>query len=282
VEQKTNGRVKIELYPTSQLYKASETIKAVTSGAVEMGHVTADEFGTHFPIGYIFYQPFLVNIEEARLSVTKGKVAKIFEKEAARVGAKILYYMRHDNLSWIGNNKRPLKVLKDFEGTLIRTTPGMVSILEAWGARGVRMNVDEVYMAMQRGTVDGCLSTPSSATNRRWEEVSKYSTVFDMVAVYNIGLINTGFWSKLPPDIQKIMLDANLAVEKFVSGMAQKEEDEGIEILKKKTQLYVLPPQEVNQWEKATKVVIDNYVKKGGPLVKEAVDELYRLKQAKK
>ena len=54
------------------------------------------------------------------------------------------------------------------------------------------------------------------------------------------------------------------------------------EILKKKTEAYFLPPEEVKQWEKATKVVIDNYVKKGGPLVKEAVDELYRLKQAKK
>lgn len=282
VEEKTNGRVKFEMYPASQLYKASETIKAVTGGSVEMGHVTIDEFGTHFPMGYIFYQPFLVNTEDARLSVTKGMVAKIFEKEAARVGAKIMFYMRHDNLSWIGNNKRPLKVLKDFEGTLIRTTPGMVGILEAFGARGVRMNVDEVYMAMQRGTVDGCLSTPSSATNRRWEEVSKYSTVYDMVAVYNVALINMNFWSKLPPDIQKIMLEGNLEAEKFVNGIAQKEEDEAIEILKKKTQLYVLPPQEVTQWAKATQIVIDNYVKKGGPLVKEAVDELYRLQQAKK
>ncbi len=103
-----------------------------------------------------------------------------------------------------------------------------------------------------------------------------------MVAVYNVALINMNFWSKLPPDIQKIMLEGNLEAEKFVNGIAQKEEDEAIEILKKKTQLYVLPPQEVTQWAKATQIVIDNYVKKGGPLVKEAVDELYRLQQAKK
>jgi TRAP-type C4-dicarboxylate transport system substrate-binding protein len=282
VEQKSNGRVKFEMYPASQLYKASETIKAVTSGAVEMGHVTMDEFGTHFPMGYITYQPFLIDSDEARLSVTKGKVAAIFEKEAARVGGKIMFYMPHDKGCWIGNNKRPLKVLKDFDGVLIRTTPGQVPILEALGAKGVRMNVDEVYMAMQRGTVDGCLSSPSSATDRKWEDVTKYSTILDLVAVYNTALMNMNFWNKLPADIQKIMLEGNLEAEKFVQKMAKEKEDEALEILKKKTQLYVLPPDEASKWEKATTGVIDNYVKKGGPIVKEAVEELYRIKKANK
>jgi C4-dicarboxylate-binding protein DctP len=282
VEQKTNGRVKFEIYPASQLYKTSEIIKAVTSGSVEMGHVVIDEFGTQFPMGYITYQPFLVSSEEARLSVTKGKIAAVFEKEAARLGAKIMAYMTHDKASWIGNNKRPLKELKDFEGTLIRSSPGQVPILEALGAKGVRMNTDEVYMALQRGTVDGCLSNPSSATNRRWEEVSKYSTVLNLIGTYIVSLTNRTFWNKLPPDIQKIMLDGSLEAEKVVNEIAQKEEDDAIEILRKKTQLYILPPQEAKQWEKATRVVIDNYVKKGGPLVKEAVEELDRIKQAKK
>jgi TRAP-type C4-dicarboxylate transport system substrate-binding protein len=282
VEQKTNGRVKFEMYPASQLYKASETIKAVASGAVDMGHVVVDEFGTNFPLGYISYLPYMANNDAARLSITEGKIHEMMEKEAARIGVKLMFYMPHDINSWIGNNKRPLKILKDFEGVLIRTTPGEVSTIVALGGKGVRMNVDEVYMAMQRGTVDGCLSRPSSATNRRWEEVSKYTTIFNMAFAYNQSFINMNLWNKLPPDIQKIMLEGNRVAQKYSTELIQKDEADAIEILKKKTQLHVQIPDESAQWEKATRVDVDDYLKKGGTFVKEAVEELSRIKKQAK
>jgi C4-dicarboxylate-binding protein DctP len=173
-------------------------------------------------------------------------------------------------------------VPKDFEKTLIRTTPGMVATLEALGAKGVRMNVDEVYMALQRGTVDGCLSAPSSATNRRWEEVTKYSTIINMMSYINVALINLNFWNKLPADVQKIMLEGNQEAEIFVEAIAEKELEEALKILTRKTQIYFPKAEEIDLWEKATQPVIDNYVKKGGPLVKEAVEEINRIKMKAK
>lgn len=278
VEQKSNGRVKFELYPASQLYKGSETVKAVTSGAVEMGHCVVDEWGLIFPLADIFMQPFLVTSKEVRREITRGKVGESLEKEMIRVGARPLFWMPHDFLSVFLNNKRPLKVPKDFEGLLIRTTPGTLAMVEALGAKAVRMNVDEVYMGLQRGTIDGTWTAPSSGTNRKWQEVSKYSTIIDIVTVYNVAFVNTNFWNKLPADIQKVMNEASDEAEKWVEEIAVKEQDEAVQILKEKTQAYFPTPQEVSLWESATQRVVENFVKKGGPTEKSAVDEVYRMK----
>lgn len=276
-EQKSNGQVKFEVYPASQLYRASETIKAVTSGDVEMGHCVQDEWALVFPLANIFYQPFLVASPEVRREVTKGKIGEMIEKNMVKAGAKPLFWMPADYNSVYVNNKRPLRVPKDFEGLLMRTTPGIYEIFEALGAKPARLNVNDVYMALQRGTVDGSWTVPSSAINRKWHEVVKYSTIIEMMATYNVAFINVKFWNNLSRDIQKILIEASDEAEKWVEEMIVKEENDAIDELKKKTQAYFPASQEVDLWKSATKRLVEKYVEKGGPEVKAAVDEVNRI-----
>lgn len=278
VEGRSNGRVKIELYPASQLYKASETIKAVTSGAVEMGHCVVDEWGLIIPLADIFTQPFLVNTAEVRKELIEGKIGQMLEKEMVKVGAKPMFWMPYDYMSVFINNKRSLRVPDDFKGLLIRTTPGAMGIVEALGGKAVRMNVGELYMALQRGTIDGVLTGPSAVKNRKLYEVSKYSTLLDMVTYYNVAVMNTSFWNKLPEDIQKILKEAAKEAERYTEEVALKEQNEGIEIIKEKTQVYFPTVEELKLWEASTRPVVEAYEKKGDPLVKAAIEEINRIK----
>ena len=278
VEKKSNGRVKFEVYPASQLYKPSEIVKAVTSGDVEMGHCVQDEWGLVFPLANIFTQPFLVTTQELRTELTKGKLSEAIAKEMTKAGAKPLFWMPFDYVSVFLNNKRPLRTPKDFQGLLIRTTPGTMAMVEALGAKAVRLNVDDVYMAMQRGTVDGTWTGPSTVINRKWHEVSKYATFVEMVTIYNVAFVNVNFWNKLPADLQNIIMGAGDEAEKWVEDVCVKEQNDAIELIKKKSQAIILTPQETDPWELATQMVVQNYEKKGGPEIKAAVEELNRLR----
>jgi tripartite ATP-independent transporter DctP family solute receptor len=277
VEQKSNGRVKFQVYPASQLYKASEIVKAVTSGNIEMGHCVQDEWELVFPLMSILYQPFLTTSPEARREATKGKVGDMIDNHMVKLGAKPMFWMPADYTSAFVNNKRPLRVPKDFEGLLMRTTPGIYQIFEALGAKPVRLNVNDVYMALQRGTVDGSWTVPSSAIGRKWQEVVKYVTIVEMMATYNLAFVNTKFWNNLPGDIQKIMIEASNETEKWVEEIIVQEEAAAIDVLKKKTQTYFPTSQEIDLWKKATRPIVEKYKEQGGPEIKTAVDEMNRI-----
>lgn len=278
VEAKSKGRVKFELYPASQLYRASETVKAVTSGDVEMGHCVIDEWGLVFPLANIFMQPFMVTSKEARRELTRGKSGAAIEQQMIKAGARPLFWMPHDSLSVFFNNKRPLKVPKDFEGLLIRTTPGTQAMVQALGAKAVRMNVNDVYMALKRGTVDGTWTAPSSGTNRKWYEVAEYSTIIEVLTIYNVAFINEKFWNKLPEDIQQIMRNAANEAHELVEGIALHEQEKAVKILKEKTQVYFPTQQEIMLWKDATKPVINNYIKNGNDSVSLAIKQIERMK----
>ena len=278
VEEKSEGKVRFELYPASQLYRASETVKAVTSGDVEMGHCVIDEWGLVFPLANIFMQPFMVTSHEVRRELTRGKLGALLEKEMVKAGARPMFWMPHDFLSVFFNNKRPLKVPTDFEGLLIRTTPGTQAMVEALGAKAVRMNVNDVYMALKRGTVDGTWTAPSSGTNRKWYEVSKYSTIIDMVTIYNVSFINEKFWTSLPKKTQDIMKESAEEAQSYVEGIALEEQDKAVQILKDRTEAYFPSAQEVTLWKSATQTVVDDLIRAGGPTVALAVEEIRRMK----
>lgn len=277
VEQRSNGRVKFQVYPAAQLYRASEVVKAVTSGDIEMGHCVQDEWSVVFPLANIFYQPFMISTEEARREVTKGKTSELIEKHMVKAGAKPLFWMPADYNSVFVCNKRQLRVPKDFEGCLMRTTPGIYKIFEALGAKPVRLNVNDVYMALKRGTVDGSWTVPSSAIKRKWDEVVKYSTIIEMMATYNVAFVNVKFWNTLPEEIQNIMVKAADEAEKYEKEIIVTDEKEAIDKLKKNTQAYFPTPQEIDLWRNATDGLVEEFAAKGGPEVKAVVDKIKRI-----
>src|SRR5450631_1919488 len=156
-EQRTNGRVKVELYPNSQLYKDKEEMEALQLGSVQMLAPSLAKFG---PLGVkefeVFDLPFIFKDQTAFRAVTEGPVgADLFHKLESK-GIKGLAYW--NNGFHIMSANKPLHKVADFKGLKMRIQSSKVldAEMRALGAIPQVMAFSELYQALQSGVVDGC------------------------------------------------------------------------------------------------------------------------------
>jgi TRAP-type C4-dicarboxylate transport system substrate-binding protein len=130
------------------------------------------------------------------------------------------------------------------------------------------MGGGEVYMALQRGTVDGAVSSVSSFADRKYYEVTKYVTEPNVFYSGYMCLINLQKWNSLPEEIQKIFLAAGKDTQEFGKRQVREEEDKATEEIKSKgMEIYYLPKPEREAWKKACKPMEDLFIAKvGDPL----------------
>ena len=122
-------------------------------------------------------------------------------------------------------------------------------------------------MALQRGTVDGALSSVTSFADRKYYEVTKYVTEPTFIYPIYVGLINLKKWNELPADVQKILEAAGKDTQEWGRRELQKAETQSLEEVKKHgMEVYYLPKAEKELWRKACKPVYDLVVQKTGDL----------------
>src|ERR1700758_987325 len=174
-EQRTNGKVKVEVYPNSQLYKDKEEVEALQLGAVQMLAPSLAKFG---PLGAkefeVFDLPYVLKDKPALRRVTDGPFGKALFAKLESKGIKGLAYW--DNGFKIMSANKPLKLPADFQGLKMRIQSSKVleAQFKALGAQPQVMAFSDVYQAMQTGVVDGSENTPSNMWSQKHYEVQKY------------------------------------------------------------------------------------------------------------
>ncbi len=253
-EKATNGRVKVEVYPNSTLYKDKEELEAMQVGAVQMLAPSLAKFG---PLGVkefeAFDLPFLFPDKAALYRVTDGQVGKdLFAKLEPR-GFKGLAYWDNGFKEMTAN--KPLKVPADFKGLKIRIQASKVldAQMRALGANPQVLAFSEVYQALQTGVVDGVENTPSNIYTQKMHEVQKYLTISDHGYIGYAVIVNKKFWEGLPADIRTQLEGAMKEATKYSNAIAQEENDTAMEAIRKsgKTTIYTLTPAEKTQWRQA-------------------------------
>src|SRR3954454_10828910 len=162
-EKYTNGKVKVEVYPNSQLYKDKEEVEALQLGAVQMLAPSLAKFG---PLGVkefeVFDLPFILPNKAALRKVTEGDLGKRLFKKLETKGIVGLGYW--DNGFKIMSANKALRMPEDFRGLKMRIQSSKVleAQMRALGAIPQVMAFSEVYQAMQTGVVDGSENTPSN------------------------------------------------------------------------------------------------------------------------
>ena len=162
-EAKTNGRVKIEVYPNSQLYKDKEELEALQLGAVQMLAPSLAKFG---PLGVkefeVFDLPYIFPDKAALKKVLEGPVGnELFDKLKNKGFVGLAYW---DNGFKDMTANKPLRKPEDFRGLKMRIQSSKVldAQMRALGAIPQVLAFSEVYQAMQTGVVDGSENTPSN------------------------------------------------------------------------------------------------------------------------
>ena len=253
-EERTNGRVKVEVYPNSQLYKDREEMEALQLGAVQM---LAPSFAKFGPLGVrefeVYDLPYIFPNKETLYRVMDGEIGKGLLKKLESKGLIGLAYWDNGFKQMSAN--KPLKIVADFKGLKMRIQSSKVleAQMQALGANPQVMAFSEVYTALQQGVVDGTENPISNLYTQKMHEVQKYLTISDHGYLGYAVITNKKFWEDLPADIRSTLEQAMQEVTKYEREIAQKENDEALAAVRagKTTEIYILPDKERLAWQKA-------------------------------
>ena len=257
-EKATNGRVKVEVYANSTLYKDKEEMEALQLGSVQMLAPSLAKFG---PLGAkefeVFDLPYIFPSKDVLYRVTEGPIGKQLFKKLESKGITGLAYWDNGFKDMTAN--RPLHLPSDVKGLKMRIQSSKVldAQMRALGANPQVMAFSEVYQAMQTGVVDGSENTPSNIYTQKMHEVQKDMTVTKHGYIGYAVIVNKKFWDGLPADIRTALDGAMKEATKYTNSIAQKENDDALEAIRKsgKTNVYTPTEQELAQWRKALKPV---------------------------
>ena len=257
-EKYTNGKVVVEVYPNSQLYKDNEELQALQLGAVQMLAPSLAKFG---PLGVkefeVFDLPFILPNKAALRKVTDGPLGKKLMGLLEPKGIKGLAYW--DNGFKIMSANKPLYMPADFRGLKMRIQSSKVleAQMRALGAIPQVMAFSEVYQALATGVVDGTENPPSNEYTQKMHEVQKYTMLSDHGYTGYAAIANKKFWDGLPADIRASLEKAMAEATKFANDIAQSENDDALAEIKKsgKSQVIALTPEQKAAWRKALEPV---------------------------
>jgi len=275
-EERTHGKVKIEVYPNSTLYKDAEEVDALQLGAVQMLAPSLAKFG---PLGLrdfeAFDLPYLFDNYDELHKITYGKIgADLFRKLEPKGIVGLAYW---DNGFMDMSANKPLRKPEDFRGLKMRIQSSKVleSQMRALGAVPQMMAFSEVYHALQTGVVDGTENPPSNLLTQKMNEVQKYMTLSNHHYLGYAVIVNKKFWDGLPPDVRKTLEECMRDTTKYVNEIAQKENDAALDAVRKsgKTEVITLTPEEKRAWKKALiKVHRENESRIG----KDLIESIYK------
>ncbi len=252
-ERYTQGRVKVEVYPNSQLYKDREEMEALQLGAVQMLAPSLSKFG---PLGVrdfeVFDLPYIFPNKEVLYRVMDGDIGK---KLFAKLGAKDIVGLAYwDNGFKQMSANKPLRKVEDFRGLKMRIQSSKVleAQMRALGASPQVMAFSEVYTALQQGVVDGTENPVSNFYTQKMNEVQKYMTISDHGYLGYAVIANKRFWDGLPQDIRAQLEQAMRETTVYERDIAQKENDQALAKVRAAgtTEIYVLPLKDRLAWQK--------------------------------
>jgi len=275
-EERTGGKVKVEVYPNSSLFKDGEEMEALQLGSVQMLAPSVSKFG---PLGArefeIFDLPFLFDSYDDLHKVTDGPVGKALFKKLEAKGITGLAY-------WVNGFKdmsanKPLRKPEDMKGLKMRIQSSKVleSEMRAFGALPQVMAFSEVYQAMQTGVVDGSENPPSNFYTQKMHEVQKYLTLTDHGVIEYAVIVNKKFWDGLPADIRTTLEGVIKDATKYADDIAKKENDDALAAIKAsgKTEIITLTPAEKAAWKKVAVAVHKENESRVG---KETIETVYK------
>ncbi len=253
-EERTKGRVKVEVYPNSQLYKDKEELEALQLGAVQMLAPSLAKFG---PLGVkefeVFDLPYIFPSKEVLRAVTEGPIGIGLLKKLESKGIIGLAYW--DNGFKVLSANKPLKSPADMKGLKMRIQSSKVldAEMRALGALPQVMAFSEVYQALQTGVVDGTENPPSNMYTQKMHEVQKYGTITNHGYLGYAVIVNKKFWEGLPADIRATLEGAMNESTRFANAIAQTENDDSLAAMKAsgKTEFHQPTAEELEVWRKA-------------------------------
>jgi C4-dicarboxylate-binding protein DctP len=272
-EKYTGGKVKVEIYPNSTLYKDKEELEALQLGSVQMLAPSNSKFG---PLGIrefeVFDLPYILPDLKTLRKVTEGPLGLRLLKLLDSKGITGLAYWDNGFKQMSANKK--LVAPADYQGVKFRIQSSRVlqAQFKSLGSLPQVMAFSEVYQALQTGVVDGQENTWSNIYTQKMHEVQKYITETNHGYIGYVVIVNKKFWDDLPADIRDQLSKAMKEATDFNNTQSQKENDAALAEIKKsgKSEIIKLTPEQDEAMRKAMEAVYKDAAGRiGQPLIDE-------------
>ncbi|WP_128927177.1 TRAP transporter substrate-binding protein [Bradyrhizobium guangxiense] len=276
-EKYTGGKVKVEVYPNSTLYKDKEELEALQLGSVQMLAPSNSKFG---PLGIrefeVFDLPYILPDLKTLRKVTEGPLGTRLLKLLDAKGITGLAYWDNGFKQMSANKK--LIAPADYQGVKFRIQSSRVlqAQFKALGSLPQVMAFSEVYQALQTGVVDGQENTWSNIYTQKMHEVQKYITETNHGYIGYVVIVNKKFWDDLPADIRDQLTKAMKEATDFGNAQSQKENDDALAEIKKsgKSEIIKLTAEQNEAMRKAMEPVYKDAASRvGQPLIDEFLKE---------
>ena len=255
------------------MFKDTEIVEAIQDGLVESGLVSVNKWSGMIPAADIFEMPFIFKDFQSPKKFLAAGADEILDEEFKKLGAKNLFWVDYGYIQFF-NNKRPLKSPEDFKGITMRTFgSGDAETQKALGAAPTVMSSSEMYMALQRGTVDGATTGMPAAVSRKVHEVQKYMTKANYTTAQFVVQGNLEWWESLSPEAKEAVLKAGKDAEEWIRGAIEASENEAEKIIREAgVEIYEPNEEERAAFIKATESVRENFANRTGDLGKKLIE----------
>lgn len=273
VEQKTNNRVQIDIYPNATLGDERTLLEGMQMGTIDMGVITNGPVANFLPEIAVFELPFLFGSREEAYTILDGPIGKELLDSLEKVGLKGLAYAERGfrNLT---NSKRPVKTPDDIKGLKIRVmeNPVYIDTFKTLGANTVPMAWTEALTALQQGTIDGQENPVNVIYSFKLYETQKYLSMTRHTYAPALFVMSLQKFKSLPEDIQQIFKESAQEAAEHERKVNADSEQKQLEELEKQGMEIIEP--DLKPFKEAVEPVYEKYSDKFGEYLEKIKSEL--------
>lgn len=233
VSDATDGKIKITVYPSSQLGSERDMFEGCELGSIDICSAVNSVMTEFIPQMNVLDQPYLFDTTEQANKVIDGQLGDLIAKEAEAKGVHIVGWMESGFRNVFAD--RPIKTLADFKGLKIRTMENEMQIaaFNATGAIATPMAAGDVFTGLQQKTIDAAENATSNVLANNYYEITPYITRTQHLFTFISLGVSDKAWNKIPDDLKdkfveavkkgcvaqrQYLLDANADAEKQLAG----------------------------------------------------------------
>jgi tripartite ATP-independent transporter DctP family solute receptor len=263
LEKSSSGRLKVEIYPNSQLGSEEEMAQQVKLGTLT--GLVAARYEDMSPKLYATSLPFLFRDYDHAEKALKSSIGKELAGNTEANDMKMLAWT-HSGFRQITNNARPIRKPEDLKGLKIRTPPleSVLKSMEAFGATPTPIPFGEVYTALKTGVVDGQENPYVNIFTGKFFEVQKFLSEVNYIYISSPLVVNLKFWKGLSPADQKLVETAAVESADLINSLVRSEDLKAKDAMAKAgLKINALTPEEHAAFVAKAAPVYEYFIKKG-------------------
>jgi tripartite ATP-independent transporter DctP family solute receptor len=213
LQQKTDGKVKVDLFPNGQLGDEQDTVNNAAMGLLDFSILAINNITPFSPTVGLLTLPYVIQSAEDARTLTQGDIGRELTENTIRDAGVRIVGWAYSGFRVLTNSKRPVRTLDDLKGLVIRVPRNeiMIASYQAWGINPTPMSWAETFTALQQRVVDGQDNPYITVHAMKFYEVQKYITNIRYVFSLEPLIISEAVFQQQSPALQQAILEAGQA-----------------------------------------------------------------------